>query len=142
VSWDWRRDELEGLFSDLAKARSSTRRRTTLRPAVDVFSTGDPPAVVVVADLAGVDPGDIELSFADGVLTLAGLRRRQQPGKLHYERMELDYGPFERRVDVGEDVDSRAAEAVLDRGLLTVRFPRLTRPSPPLRVVIAVVRQS
>ena len=54
--------------------------------------------------------------------------------------MELDYGPFERRVAVGEDIDPAGAEAGYDRGLLTIRLPVLATPPAPVRVVIAVVR--
>jgi HSP20 family protein len=74
------------------------------------------------------------------VLVVSGLRRRRPPGSAVYQQMELDYGPFERRVPVGSDVDPSGAEANYDRGLLTVRLPVLAAPPAPVRVVIAVVR--
>jgi HSP20 family protein len=141
VSWNWRRDELEELFSELTQPGASPLLRRAFRPAVDVFRSDDPPTVTVVADLAGVDAGDIRLSLADGVLTIAGVRRRQSSEQALYERMELDYGPFERLVAVGDEVDAESAEAVVERGMLTVRFRRRVRPSRPVRVVISVVRR-
>jgi HSP20 family protein len=136
---DWLRAEMDELFSDIA--RSGRRRaRRGFRPAVDVFRTDEPAEVVVTVDLAGVDPADVELTFTDGVLVFSGLRRRRTPGSAVYQQMELDYGPFERRVPVGSDVDPSGAEANYDRGLLTVRLPVLAAPPAPVRVVIAVVR--
>jgi HSP20 family protein len=141
MSRDWRTGELEELFADLARSRRQAGTRRGFVPAADVFRTDDPPAVTVVVDLAGVDAADVELAFSDGALVVSGLRRRTHAGPALYQQMELDYGPFERRIAVGEDVDSTGAEAVYDRGLLTVRLPVVPRPPSPVRVVIAVVRR-
>lgn len=136
---DWLQAEMDELFSDLARSGRRVARRG-FRPAVDVFRTGEPPGVVVIVDLAGVDPDDIELILTDGILSIAGLRRRQSTGSAVYQHMELDHGPFERRVVVGDDVDPAGAAASYERGLLTIRLPALAAPPPPVRVVIAVVR--
>lgn len=130
---------MDELFSDLARSGRRVARRG-FRPAVDVFRTDEPGEVVVTVDLAGVDPGDVELTLSDGVLAIAGLRRRRPPGSAVYQQMELDYGPFERRVAVGGDVDPSGAEATYDRGLLTIRLPVLAGAQAPVRVVIAVVK--
>lgn len=130
---------MDELFSDIARSGRRVARRG-FRPAVDVFRTDEPAEVVVTVDLAGVDPGDVELTLSDGVLTIAGLRRRRPAGSAVYQQMELDYGPFERRVPVGSDVDPSGAEATYDRGLLTIRLPVLAAAQTPVRVVIAVVR--
>jgi HSP20 family molecular chaperone IbpA len=50
--------------------------------------------------------------------------------------MEMDYGPFERRIPVSEPVDAEAAEARYVRGLLVVSLPIAQRPSRSLRVQI------
>lgn len=136
---DWLRAEMDELFSDLARSGRRVARRG-FRPAVDVFRTDEPAEVVVTVDLAGVDSAEIELTLSDGVLAIAGLRRRRPPGRVVYQQMELDYGPFERRVPVGSDVDPSGAEASYDRGLLTIRLPVLATPRAPVPVVIAVVR--
>lgn len=136
---DWLQAEMDELFSNLARSGRRIARRG-FRPAVDVFRTVDPPEVVVIVDLAGVDPDDIELTLADGVLSLVGLRRRRPARSAVYQHMELDHGPFERRLLVGDDVDPAAATASYERGLLTIRLPVLAAPSAPVRVVIAVVR--
>lgn len=130
---------MDELFSDLTRSGRRVARRG-FRPAVDVFRSSDPPEVVVIVDLAGVDPDDIELTLTDGILSLAGVRRRRPARSAVYQHMELDHGPFERRVMVGDDVDPAGAAASYDRGLLTIRLAVLASPPPPVRVVIAVVR--
>jgi HSP20 family protein len=44
--------------------------------------------------------------------------------------MEIEYGTFERRVELGEEVDPSRATATYDRGMLKVTLPIATRPQP------------
>jgi HSP20 family molecular chaperone IbpA len=50
--------------------------------------------------------------------------------------MEIDYGPFERRIALDEPVDSEAADATYERGLLTIRLPVTKRAAGPVRVTV------
>ena len=134
------RGELDELLGELLTGRR-TRAQRAFRPAADVFRTASPPEVVVVVDLAGVDPTEIELGFAEGVLTIVGVRRRPAHEHAVYQQLELDAGPFARQVAVGADADPQRAEATVERGLLTVRFPVRRREADPVRMVIAVVRR-
>ena len=127
--------EMEELFADLCQVPRLVASRRGFRPAVDVYRSETPPVVTVVVELAGVDPDDTELALADGVLVIRGLRRRN-PGDHRVVHMEIDYGPFERRVPITDPVDAEAAEATYSRGLLVVTLPIAERPSRPLRVEI------
>ncbi len=138
-------DRLRGEMGELLSHRWQSRRlggRRGFEPAVDVIRVDKPPFLTVLCDLAGVEAADIQLSLASGVLTIAGIRRRPPIGPGLYHQIELDWGPFERQIAIGEDVDTDHAEASLERGLLTVRLPLLHRPPRPARVLIAVVRTS
>jgi HSP20 family protein len=135
------RSEMDEVFSDLWHARRLMSTRRGWRPAADVYRTEDPPVVTVVCDLAGVDPADVELSVSEGIPSITGVRRRPAADRAVYHQIELDYGAFERRIPVGEEVDSGAAEAVYERGLLTVRLPLVQQPARTARVLIAVVRR-
>jgi HSP20 family protein len=135
------RSEMEELLSQRWRQRRPSGRRG-FQPAVDVYHTDDPPLLTIVAELAGVEPGDVELSVAGGILTIAGTRRRLLPGQARYHQIELDWGAFERHIAVGEEVDTEQAEASLDRGLLTVRLPLIQRTPRSTRVLITVVRAS
>ncbi len=133
------RSEMEELFSDLWRGRRLAGARSGFRPAADVFRTEEPPVITVVLDLAGIDPGDVELTVGGGVLTVAGVRRRPSPQEAVYHQIELDYGPFERHIPVGEEIDPDEARASYDRGLLTITLPLVRAPARPAKVSITVV---
>jgi HSP20 family protein len=99
------------------------QRRGGFSPAVDVYYTADPPRAVVRADLAGIDPQEIELQIRGRELVLSG-QRRPQPGEERvYQQLEIEHGPFRRVVALGVDVDNEAASASYEDGILTVELP-------------------
>ena len=126
---------MEELFSDLWYHRLSPQR-AGFRPRVDVYRTQDPPAVHVVVELAGVDPDKVEISVAEGALVISGQRRRPAGGERRYEHIEIDYGPFQRRLALGDGIDTNAAEASYEHGLLTIVLPLRRRSSGPIRLKI------
>jgi HSP20 family protein len=129
------KSEMEELFADLCQHRLAPQRMG-FRPRVDVYRTEQPPAVNVVVELAGADPDDLEIAVVEGVLVISGARRRKAGAERRYHHMEIDYGPFERRVSLGEAVDADAAEARYERGFLTVVLPLASRPAGPVRLVV------
>jgi HSP20 family molecular chaperone IbpA len=52
--------------------------------------------------------------------------------------MELEYGPFQRRISLGEPVDTGAATARFERGLLTVVLPIAAKAPKRERVTIVI----
>jgi HSP20 family protein len=130
------KSEMEELFADLCQVPRLVGSRSGFRPAVDVYRTDDPPAVTVVVELAGVDPAETELAFADGVLVVRGTRRRLAGERRFYQHIEIDYGPFERRVPIPDFVDADAAEASYARGLLVIELPVRQRAPKRVRVTI------
>lgn len=126
---------MEELFSDLWYHRLSPQR-TGFRPRVDVYRTQDPPAVHVVVELAGVDPDKVDISVADGALVISGQRQRHAGGERRYEHIEIDYGPFQRRLALGDGIDTTAAEASYEHGLLTIVLPLRQRASGPIRLKV------
>ena len=128
--------EMEELFADLCQVPRLVGARSGFRPAVDVYRTEEPPTVTVVVELAGVDPAETELAFADGVLVVRGTRRRLAGQRRFYHHIEIDYGPFERRVPIPDFVDADAAEASYARGLLVIELPVRRRAPKRTRVTI------
>src|SRR5688572_1178867 len=103
--------EIEELFADLWQVPRFSGIRNGFRPAVDCFFTEDPPELVIVVELAGVDAGTIELSVEERALTISGSRPRPRvPGQV-YQQAEIEYGRFERRIPLERDVDTAAASA-------------------------------
>jgi HSP20 family protein len=125
--------EMEELFADLCQARLGLQR-TGFRPRVDVFRTEEPPALNVVVELSGVDPSGVELAVVDDVLVVSGHRPRRRSEERRYRHIEIDYGPFERRIPLGESVDADRAEASYERGLLTIALPLARQAAGPVRL--------
>jgi HSP20 family protein len=128
--------EIEELFSDLWQVPRFTGSRRGFRPAVDVFRTQDPPELRVVVELAGVKSESIQLATSGRTLVIAGERPRLQSGT--YEQMEIEYGRFQRTLQLPADVETSDASATYEQGILTIVLPLATTPPTANRVQIQV----
>ena len=133
--------EIHDLFAELWEVPRFSGQRHGFRPQCDCYRTEDPPALQVVLELPGIDPGAVHVVAAERVLVVAGRRERPQPGGALYHQVEIEYGPFERRIELAEDVDAAAATATYEAGMLRIELPLAQRPRGRARVAIAVVRQ-
>ncbi len=90
-------------------------------PSIEVNETDK--NVKVTAELPGLDEKDVQVEFADGVLSIKGEKKTETEDK---ERRfsERYYGRFERHVSVG-DVDPDKVSAGFKNGVLTVTMPKL-----------------
>ena len=123
-------EEIEQLFDDLWQVFPFSRgARRGYRPDADCFRTEDPPAFTVLVELPGVDPEYVKLVAAPRVLVVAGERRRPRDCG-QYQQMEIEYGPFHRKVILSEDVDPDGATATYNRGILRVTLPIAPKPAP------------
>src|SRR5436190_16271414 len=68
------RREMDELFGDVFDRGLAPRRRGGFSPAVDVYYVGGPPRAIVRADLAGIDPAQLELEIRGRELILGGRR--------------------------------------------------------------------
>jgi HSP20 family protein len=121
-------EQIEELFDELWQLPGYAARRRGYRPAVDCFRTDDPPAVTVLVDVSGIDPDDVEISVSERTVRIAGVRRRPSRGRVSYRQMEIEYGPFCRRVSLAEDVDPEQAQAHYEGGQLRIVLPLAQRP--------------
>ena len=133
--------EIEELFRDLWQVPRYLGHRAGFRPLVDCFRTDDPPTLTIVVELAGVDPDALRVDAGERELVVSGERTRPRGPARVYQQMEIEYGAFERRIALIEPVDTEAATAEYDAGMLTITLP-LARKSPePGRVPIVVQRE-
>jgi HSP20 family protein len=131
--------ELEGLFGELWHGTRFTVTRRGFRPPIDVVRTEEPAELRVIVDLAGVDPGDVRIVVNERALVIAGQRSRMLPDcRPSYHLLEIEYGPFERRIALPENVDPDGARATYERGLLTVVLPVVATPPRRERIAITI----
>ena len=91
-------------------------------PQTDITESDD--AFVFCAEMPGVKPGNVEATFADGVLTLRGrVEPRQAPGQ-RYALQEYGVADFRRSFSIDAPVAPDKITAVLRDGLLTVTVPK------------------
>src|SRR3954469_18664813 len=72
-------------------------------PAVNVYAGRD--GVAVIAELPGVEPGDLEVHARQDTLTLAGTRRPAAEEPEAYHRRERRGGAFSRTIQLPFRVD-------------------------------------
>ncbi len=84
-------------------------------PSVEI--TEDDKQIKVAAELPGLEEGDIDLSFEDGILTLSGEKKSETKNASYSERWQ---GRFSRSIDLGPDADPDKVNAKFRNGLLTV----------------------
>lgn len=120
------------------KAGAASDSDLCWRPATDVYETAT--EFVVQMDLAGMDPAQIQVDFEGQSLVVRGVRSESaDPGRKHFHTMEINVGPFVRRVPVIEGVDADSATATYRGGFLFVTF-RKGEPRVPRRRTIAIDR--
>jgi HSP20 family protein len=117
------RVEIEELFAELWQVPRISGQRHRFRPQCDCFRTDDPPELHVVVELPGADTDSVRVTAADRMLVVTGRRARPRVAGARYRQMEIEYGEFERRLELGEDVDVSQASATYERGLLRIVLP-------------------
>ena len=83
--------------------------------------------VVVTAELPGLDKADIDLTITPrGLLVIRGEKREEtEDSRKDFYVSERRYGRFVRSIPLPEGIDVERANARVERGVLTVRFPKL-----------------
>lgn len=98
-------------------------------PAVDMYETKD--ALVVAAELPGLDEKDIHLSIVGDVLSVRGERTWNQEVKQEsYYRGERWYGKFERSLPLPMPVQADKITAKYRDGVLTITLPKVEEIRP------------
>jgi HSP20 family protein len=137
----WVDRELDGFLAN-AWTNGGTRRAVpnrTWAPAIDVAEL--PEAFLIAAELPGVDPKSIEVSFDRGTLSIRGAKQTvfQAPPKtdekngsagLNLLMSERTLGNFERTIQLPTDVDGDAIAASSEHGVLVIRVPKADRARP------------
>ena len=101
--------------------------RVTYTPNVDIIEKDN--EVLLVADLPGVRPDDLDLNYERGQLTLFG---RVTPRKQPEDCVLCEYGvgDFYRRFEIGEGIDAGQIHAEQHDGELLVHLPKTPQLMP------------
>ena len=97
--------------------------RWDIAPAVSIAETDK--AYKITAELPGMDEKNVDVSVANGALTIKGEKREEKEEKNKgYHLQERSFGSFERYFRVPEGIDANKIEATFQKGVLTVVLPK------------------
>ena len=109
---------------------------TYFLPAVDVSETPD--ELVLVADMPGVAPENLEVTVEDGILTFSGrVPESANEGSRQPVQKEFLSGDYYRQFRVPREFAAERINASLKAGVVTIRIPRDER-SKPRRIPIQI----
>ena len=110
-------------FSNDEESDQSNVVTSQWAPRVDVRE--EDKRFVILADIPGVDPKEIEVSMDKGILTIRGERKsevKDSNGKL--TRIERSYGAFYRRFALPDSADADGISATGKHGVLEISIPK------------------
>ncbi len=124
-------DPFGSLFREVQKTFEDFSQRTpfarfssdTLSPKIDIAESKD--AIDVTAELPGVDEKDLDVTLANGMLTVRGEKRterNEQDKDKNWHVVERSYGSFSRAIPLPFDPDP--AKGSPCRSILTPRRSR------------------
>ena len=98
-------------------------------PPVDIYENDK--ALVLKADLPGIEPKDVEIHVQDGILYLKGERKfDKEEKKENYHRVERSYGAFTRSFSLPSSIDADHVTADYKGGQLILTMPKRDEAKP------------
>ena len=113
----------------------STRTRPVYTPLADIFETED--ALVLVVDMPGVRPDQVDVSLDKRVLMITG-HGGPDPHE-HASAVVREYRPgdFERSFTLSDTIDESGIEAVMRDGVLHLTLPKAkSTPAKTIKVKV------
>ena len=120
---------LEGFFRPLHRKSELGPQSGTI-PAMDVTEREN--EYVIHMDMPGVSREDVDITLADGVLTICGEIKRQHEEKAgdRVIREERCYGRLSRSVRLGSHIDEKQVSAHYKDGVLELTLPKAEEVKP------------
>ncbi len=105
-----------------------TRSGRVFRPNVDILEQAG--ELVVLADLPGLKPEDIDIKFEDGELVIHGKTPQRQADGTGFLLQEYDVGDYYRSFRVSEDINAEGISAQYTNGVLELTLPKAEAVKP------------
>jgi HSP20 family protein len=119
---------LEKFIADAEGGSVSTAANPWV-PRVDIKE--EPTRFVIVADIPGIDPKDIEIQMDKGVLSIRGERAAlSSVENERYSRVERTHGAFQRRFTLPDSADAEGISATGRHGVLEISIPKKAEAAP------------
>jgi len=94
--------------------------------SVDVYETAT--NIIIKAIIAGVKKEDLDISLSRDMISIKGSRSTESTiDEGDYFHKELYWGAFARTILLPQEIDIEKAEAFEDKGLLTLKLPKIDK---------------
>jgi HSP20 family molecular chaperone IbpA len=99
-----------------------TRPRPLYAPRTDIFETDD--GLVLVADMPGVSPDNVDVTLERQLLTIRGRAEDSPPEGFSPVYREYQPGDYERSFTLSEEIEAERIEASCKNGVLRLFLPK------------------
>ncbi|UOQ88029.1 Hsp20/alpha crystallin family protein [Agromyces endophyticus] len=100
---------------------------------IDLHRDGD--HYVLAADLPGVDPGSVDVDVDGQLLTIRAERTLRSESGTEWLVRERPSGSFQRRITLGDGLDTTQISAHYDNGVLSVIIP-ISEMAKPRKIAV------
>lgn len=135
-------NEMQQMFDRLFENDGDESNMATAQwmPRVDIKE--EDKRFVILADLPGIDPADIEVHMDKGILSIKGERTTESSSQgENFSRVERHYGSFHRRFALPDSADSEHISAKGHNGVLEISIPKKPEVTPR-RIQVDGARQN
>lgn len=124
-------------FGPFGQVETEFRAADEVLPRADCVETDK--ELVITVELPGVGPDHIDVSLADGMISVDGVKPRTVDlleAQVHLS--ERRYGAIRRSFRVPASVDEDAVSAAFEKGVLILTLPKRTEPPAPAKHIQVV----
>ncbi len=123
------REAMDRMFEEsyLPSRRVSQARERRFQLPLDAYVT--PEEIVILANMPGVRPEEVEITLEGDTLSIRGERPAPLENVDHVLQERI-YGPFQRTLTINIPVDATRAEATFENGVLTLTIPKTEAVKP------------
>ena len=87
-------------------------------------------AVVITADVPGIEPDELDITLEGDTLTIRGEIKRDDATGRKYVLLERPTGQFERTLSINMPINADEVEATFKNGVLTLVLPKADTSKP------------
>lgn len=94
------------------------------KPRTDVYENNE--ELIIILELAFVEPKNIEIEYDEEFIIVRGCRN--EAGflpKSHFYKMEIDFGPFEKIINLPFKVDFNSLEKIYEKGFFIIKIKKM-----------------
>ena len=94
------------------------------KPRTDVFENNE--ELVIILELSFVEPENIEIEYDEEFIVVRGYRNETEfLPKSHFYKMEIDFGPFEKIINLPFKVDFNSLEKIYEKGFFIIKIKKM-----------------